>query len=821
MKLVSTTAILKDINERIAGLSCTTYSLSTTPQAFYPFQSGTECKTKTDYSTTCAAKDSSSKRLCCCVVPGEDAAGVCSIEPTRTTAWSGALADVDCPPDDPGYPCIAGKLAGHTGVAVGGRYIYYFGGYTATQTDATDFTQSLTARFYPQNTLFVLDTQGGATEFDPVWADSATSGTTPPARANHVAVLLGDVMYVHGGDIFDGMYYVNIRNSIKTQLADIHRLNTTSREWSGALSVASTLPGARAGHTGVGVGGRYIYYFGGYNATQTDATDFTRSLTARFYPQNTLFVLDTQGGATGFDPVWVYPVTSGTSPSARANHVAVLLGDMMYVHGGDIFDGTYSSSVLNSIKTQLADIHRLNTTSHQWSGALSVAGTAPDARAGHTGVGVGGRYIYYFGGYTATQTDATDFTQSLTARFYPQNTLFVLDTQGGTSGTALVWSAPLTSGDSPSPRANHVAVRIAPSWVFVHGGDIFDGMYFTSVRNSIRTQVADVHRVLANKCPVATYPISDTVCQGCSPGKWSVRAGANLQADSQCEGRCPNGKWSSERGLTASGECLGRCSVGRYGSSTGLQADLECTACPVNTVGSSVGADSAGTCVACEVGKFSLEGAATCTSCGVSTCSVVTSATNTCSGKCSIAGGSEQLTIVGKKLSSETVITVGGSLCAGLQVAVDGTTATCTLPQSSGGSTRIFINDFDFTMLAPVVYECPSNSIPIGDACQLCNASTRAPFMVGTSMCTPCTSNEVCPLGATAAMPAEAVLCDSSTSSSASYVATVPRCVACARSTLLACTCSRALRPPAIRVSRPRRQIRLQQHRAHTAGFGR
>jgi hypothetical protein len=482
MKLVSTTAILKDINERIAGLSCTAYSLSTTSQAFYPFQSGTACKTKTDYSTTCAAKDSSSKRLCCCVVPGEDAAGVCSIEPTRTTAWSGALADVDCPPDDPGYPCIAGKLAGHTGVAVGGRYIYYFGGYTASEYSSSSYYQFVT-KYYPKNTLFILDTQGGTSGFDHVWIDSATTGSpAPSARANHVAVLLGDKMYVHGGDAFTGSKIHN------TQLEDLHRFDTTTKEWSGALTVVGTAPGKRAGHTGVGVGGRYIYYFGGYTASQ------------------------------------------------------------------------YSSSTSSG---------------------------------------------YY----------------KFVTKYYPKNTLFILDTQGGTSGTTLVWSSPPTSGGSPSARANHVAVHISPSWIYVHGGDAFTG---SKIHN---TQLTDAHRVLANNCPVATYPISDTVCQGCAPGKWSAKAGADLQADSQCEGRCPKGTWSSKRGLTASGECPGRCSVGRYGSSTGLQADLECTACPANTAGSSVGADSAGTCVACEVGKFSLEGAAMwCTSLTVAPIAASTSA---------------------------------------------------------------------------------------------------------------------------------------------------------------------------------------------------
>ena len=622
MKLVATTKILKDINERIAGLSCTDYTLSTTSQPYYPFQSGTTCSTKADYSTSCAAKHLASTRMCCCVVPGENAEGVCSIEPTPTTAWSGALAHGDCPPDDPGYPCIAGKLAGHTGVAVGGRYIYYFGGYTASQY-STYYEQKYITKFTPKNTLFVLDTQGGTSGFDPVWIDSATTGSA--------------------------------------------------------------------------------------------------------------------------------------APSARANHVAVLLGDTMYVHGGDAFAGNYIHN------TQLQDLHRLDTTKKVWSGPLSVVGTAPGKRAGHTGVGVGGRYIYYFGGYTASRYN--DYREgNYITKFTPKNTLFVLDTQGGTSGTALVWSTPPTSGDSPIARANHVAVRIAPSWVYVHGGDAMTGNY---IHNA---QLDDVHRVLANKCPTATYPISDTVCRGCSEGKWSAKAGADLQADSQCEGLCPKGKWSGVRGLTASGECPGRCSVGRYGNSKGLRADLDCTACPANTAGSSVGADSDGTCVACEEGKFSFEGAATCTSCGFSTCSVVTSATVACAGKCSIAGGSQQLSLVGTKLTRATTVTVGGSVCTDLQVAVDGTTATCTLPQSAGGSSRIFINGYDFTALPPVVYGCPTNSIPIGDACQLCSASTRAPFVVGTSACTQCSSNEMCPLGAMAAMHVDAVSCDASTSTPSSCV---------------------------------------------------
>ena len=92
---------------------------------------------------------------------------------------------------------------------------------------------------------------------------------------------------------------------------------------------------------------------------------------------------------------------------------------------------------------------------YSWS-LPSLEGTAPLARVGHTGTGVGSTRIYYFGGYGVRYGYSTE--------------THILDT------ALLSWSRPYLNGAPPTARVGHTAVALG-ALVYIYGGAANEKMF--------------------------------------------------------------------------------------------------------------------------------------------------------------------------------------------------------------------------------------------------------------------------------------------------------------------------------------------------------
>ena len=166
--------------------------------------------------------------------------------------------------------------------------------------------------------------------------------------------------------------------------------------------------------------------------------------------------------------MWHQPILTGTIPSPRAAHSAVVVGDLIYLFGGN--DG----------ETLFNDLYVLDTTNWIWS-APHVTGSPPSPRAGHTMELISGHSIVLFGGGTADG---------------PVNELYVLDVSDATN---LVWSKPETHGTPPSPRAGHSACQFVDNQLLVFGGGylnkVFNDLHVFNFDTMVWSRPADTGTV--------------------------------------------------------------------------------------------------------------------------------------------------------------------------------------------------------------------------------------------------------------------------------------------------------------------------------------
>ncbi|KAH8099386.1 hypothetical protein BXZ70DRAFT_943483 [Cristinia sonorae] len=179
-----------------------------------------------------------------------------------------------------------------------------------------------------------------------------TTGDIPSPRVGHACVLIGNMLYVWGGDTRAGDD-TGLDNSL-------YRLDLVERNW---LRVSIPhLPPGRYGHAMCAVGDT-IYIFGG----QVDGT----------------FLNDLRTVDLSFTEL---PLRSpeGPQPAARTNHIFIPHEDDIYLFGGT--DGEYMFN----------DIWSFNVKSQQWS-ELPAIGHIPAPREGHSAALIDG-VIYIFGG---------------------------------------------------------------------------------------------------------------------------------------------------------------------------------------------------------------------------------------------------------------------------------------------------------------------------------------------------------------------------------------------------------------------------------------
>ena len=271
------------------------------------------------------------------------------------------------------------------------------------------------------------------------WIKPRISGTPPPPRYGHSAVLAGARIIIFGG------------KGSKTVFRDLHALDPLTMTWFQGPEGGGA-PAARFDHSANLVNGTKMVVFGGWNGQ-----DFF----------NDVYVLDLQMMA------WSKPNTSGPAPSPRKGHCAILIGSNLVIHGGFYFNeehmkragGGKQGTALQ--ECYLNDIRVLDTETFIWA-RLRVSGTPPEHRFGHT-MDVSGSDIIMFGGWTKTSG----------ARFKHEGTEEQCDYFQIWSTDTMSWKKGKYLGQPPTIRFGHTSTAIGPHLL------IFGGWEYTKAQNEI------------------------------------------------------------------------------------------------------------------------------------------------------------------------------------------------------------------------------------------------------------------------------------------------------------------------------------------------
>lgn len=135
--------------------------------------------------------------------------------------------------------------------------------------------------------------------------------------------------------------------------------------------------------------------------------------------------------------------TTGDAPGSRGGHAATLLGNKVYIFGGE-----------DAARRPLSDLYVLDLGTLVWEKLTTSQNQLPTPRSAHVGTTYLDRYILYFGGGSV----ASCFDD-----------LVVFDTQ------RLKWHVPIVTGRKPSPRAGHSAAVLRNHWYIVGGGNNASG----------------------------------------------------------------------------------------------------------------------------------------------------------------------------------------------------------------------------------------------------------------------------------------------------------------------------------------------------------
>lgn len=264
---------------------------------------------------------------------------------------------------------------------------------------------------------------------------------------------------------------------------------------------------------------------------------------------------------------------------------------------------------------------------------------------------------------------------------------------------------------------------------------------------------------------------SDTVCQPCSAGTYSISSGvaactpcgaglyygstgasssslcsqcvpgtsSSVLAASSCP-QCAAGSYASAYGATS---CT-LCAAGKFSAAVGAVA-ASCGACSAGTYSAVAGATSIAICTDCAAGKTSFNGASSCDACVPGSYSISTIFCDSCApGKYSTAvGASSSATCINCPVGNYTGSAMSTSCpaCVPPNYCAAGSTAQPPCPAGfycPNASTKI---------------TCPQNSYcPLGQiAPTLCPAGTRGAAAGGTSLsnCIGCFAGTYSPTGAT------------------------------------------------------------------------
>nr|ASZ85169.1 acyl-CoA-binding domain-containing protein 5 [Selenicereus monacanthus] len=258
------------------------------------------------------------------------------------------------------------------------------------------------------------------------WVALPIVGQKPKPRYEHGAAVIGDKMYVYGGN-HNGRY-----------LSDLQVLDLKTWTWSRVEvkagvqteeSESSVPPIPCAGHALIPWGNKLLSVAG-------HTKDPSETIQVRQFDLQT--------------STWSILKTYGKPPVSRGGHSVTLVGSNLIIFGGQ-----------NANRTLLNDLHLLDLETMTWD-EFDAVGVPPSPRSDHAAAVHAERYLLIFGG----GSHATCF-----------NDLHVLDLQ------AMEWSRPTQQGDIPSARAGHAGVTIGENWFIVGGGDNRSGASETVVLN--------------------------------------------------------------------------------------------------------------------------------------------------------------------------------------------------------------------------------------------------------------------------------------------------------------------------------------------------
>ncbi|KAJ0980678.1 hypothetical protein J5N97_008933 [Dioscorea zingiberensis] len=197
-------------------------------------------------------------------------------------------------------------------------------------------------------------------EFDPqtyTWSTLKTYGKPPISRGGQSVTLVGTTLVIFGGE-----------DAKRNLLNDLHILDLETMTWD-EIDAIGTPPSPRSGHAAACHADRYLLIFGG----GSHATCF-----------NDLHVLDLK------IMEWSRPKEQGPTPSPRAGHAGVTVGESWFiVGGGDNKNGVSETLVLNM-------------STLVWSVVTTVQGRVPVASEGLSlvlGSYNGEDFLVSFGGY--------------------------------------------------------------------------------------------------------------------------------------------------------------------------------------------------------------------------------------------------------------------------------------------------------------------------------------------------------------------------------------------------------------------------------------
>eukprot|EP00026_Physarum_polycephalum_P003335 Phypoly_transcript_03345.p1 GENE.Phypoly_transcript_03345~~Phypoly_transcript_03345.p1 ORF type:complete len:519 (+),score=59.20 Phypoly_transcript_03345:92-1648(+) len=131
------------------------------------------------------------------------------------------------------------------------------------------------------------------------WARCNATGSFPPARDGHTAVIHNDTMYIFGGS----------DNTVA--FCDLYSFSLERGVWMRARS-EGTIPSPRRMHSCV-VWDDCLWIFGGYDGKTSFNEVYTYNIAAG---------------------TWTIPRTTGAAPLKRYGHTAVVYKDYMYIFGG-------------------------------------------------------------------------------------------------------------------------------------------------------------------------------------------------------------------------------------------------------------------------------------------------------------------------------------------------------------------------------------------------------------------------------------------------------------------------------------------------------